>query len=92
MQAVAVVRMVFLPRHDIYISTPTGELPRLLMKLFQLDRIFTDLYNTVFPALVKLTVVAAVVSQVKHIDKMVDFFVVQIQVLLRFGATVLYGD
>ena len=46
LQAVAVVRKVFLLRHDTYISTPTSELPRLLMKLFQLDRIFTYLYIT----------------------------------------------
>ena len=37
LQAVAVVRKMFLPSHDTYISSPTGELPQLLMKLFQLD-------------------------------------------------------
>ena len=56
LQVVAVVRKVFLLHHDTYISTPTGEFPRLLMKLFQLDRLFTNMCNTLFPALMKLTV------------------------------------
>ena len=47
------------------------------MKLFQLDRIFTYLCNTVFPALVKLTVVGLVflinflVSRTQYTERVV---------------------
>jgi len=60
LQAVAVVRKVFLLPHDTHISTPTGEFPQLLMKVFQLDGIFTNLYVTVFPALMELTLAGLV--------------------------------
>lgn len=53
-QAVSVVKKVFLLPHDTHISTPTGEFPQLLGKVFQLDGIFTHLYNTVFPTLLEL--------------------------------------
>jgi ABC-type multidrug transport system fused ATPase/permease subunit len=49
-----VVKKVFLLPHDTHISTPTGEFPQLLSKVFQLDGIFTHLYNTVFPMLLEL--------------------------------------
>merc|ERR1719401_2934070 len=53
-QAVSVVKKVFLLPHDTHISTPTGEFPQLLGKVFQLDGIFTHLYNTVFPSMIEL--------------------------------------
>ena len=60
LQAVAVVRKVFLLPHDTYISTPNGEFPR---SCFSSVEFFTDLYNTMFPALIKLTVAGLVVSR-----------------------------